>query len=93
MSPNEQCHFELALIKVRRIQNRWSGCVPGVAARQRVPAPKQDQGPAQPLPGTRWAMDTGTARPAGAEGSGCEQRAPNPRGAAGREGGLAGAAG
>lgn len=41
MSSNEQCHFELALVKVRRIRNRWSGCVPGVAARQHVPAPRE----------------------------------------------------
>lgn len=25
MSPNEQCHSELALLKVRRIPSRWSG--------------------------------------------------------------------
>lgn len=51
MSPNEQCHFELALIKVRRIQNRWSGCVPGVAARQRVPVPRQGAGTGTAAPG------------------------------------------
>lgn len=55
MSPNEQCHFKLALIKVRQIQNRWSGCVPGVAARQRVPHPGRMQGLAQPPLGP-WAQ-------------------------------------
>lgn len=58
MSPNEQCHFELALIKVRRIQNRWSGCVPGVAARRLSRHPGRAQGLAQMLQGPAgpWAQ-------------------------------------
>lgn len=66
MSSNEQCHFELALVKVRRIQNRWNGCVPGVAARQRVPAPREEgAGTDQPLRAPRTA---GTGQQAGDKG-------------------------
>lgn len=79
MSPNEQCHFELALIKVRRIQNRWSGCVPGVAARQRILAPRQGgqgAGTGTATPGD--PLGRGHRDSTGGEGSCCEHRAPNP---------------
>jgi len=72
MSSNEQCHFELALVKVRRIRHRWSGGTPGVAAgsRSRTQGAEHGERPR----GTHRTAGTGTGgrRVARGPGEGCE---------------------
>lgn len=66
MSSNEQCRFELALVKVRQIQNRWSGCVPLAAARRHGLAPGGQGAGTSPLcQGTCQTVGTGTGQVAG----------------------------